>query len=117
MVAMEIHVVDQLAITEEVAIPDANQLITEDGSPVDNFSSKKHQRLLISCLYSNLREQPYIAAANVGFYHTASKPAIVPDVYVSFDVQVVEDWWDKPNRCYLVWNFGKPPNCDRNRVQ
>lgn len=101
--------VDQLAFTEEVAFPDASQLITEDDTPVDNFASEKQQRLLTSCLYSNLKEQPFIAAANVGIYHIFSQPPIVPDVFVSFNVQVPQDWWDKQNRCYLVWNFGKPP--------
>jgi Uma2 family endonuclease len=101
--------VDQLAITEEVAFPDASQLITEDDTPVDNFASEKQQRLLTSCLYSNLKEQPFIAAANVGVYHIFSQPPIVPDVFVSFNVQMPQNWWDKENRCYLVWNFGKPP--------
>lgn len=101
--------VDQLAITEEVAFPDASQLITEDDTPVDNFASEKQQRLLTSCLYSNLKEQSFIAAANVGIYHIFSQPPIVPDVFVSFNVQIPKDWWEKQNRCYLVWNFGKPP--------
>jgi len=101
--------VDQLAISEEITFPDASQLVTEDDTPVDNFASEKQQRLLTSCLYSNLQEQPFIAAANVGIYHTLSQPPIVPDVFVSFNVQVPQDWWDKQNRCYLVWNFGKPP--------
>ncbi|MEL6383122.1 MAG: Uma2 family endonuclease [Cyanobacteria bacterium J06626_18] len=101
--------VDQLVIADDVNVPDASQLITEDDTPVDNFPSEKQQRLLTSCLYSNLKDQQFIAAANVGIYHTAKVPAIVPDVFVSFNVEVPEDWWEKQNRCYLVWNFGKPP--------
>jgi Uma2 family endonuclease len=105
----EFPMVDQLSFSEEVTFPDASQLITEDDTPVDNFASEKQQRLLTSCLYSNLKEHPVIAAANVGIYHTLSQPPIVPDVFVSFNVQVPQNWWDKENRCYLVWNFGKPP--------
>lgn len=101
--------VDQLAITDEIAVPDASQLITEDDTPVDNFASEKQQRLLTSCLYRNPRDQPFIAAANVGIYYTVNQPAIVPDVFISFNVQVPANWWEKQNRCYLVWNFGKPP--------
>lgn len=101
--------VDQLAITEEVAFPDASQLITEDDTPVDNFASARQQRLLVSSLYSALEGQVFLAEANVGIYHIFSQPPIVPDVFVSFNVQVPQDWWDKQNRCYLVWNFGKPP--------
>lgn len=101
--------VDQLFRADEIAIPDANQLVTEDDTPVDNFASEKQQRLLAGSLYSALSEQAVLIAANVGIYHTASQPPIVPDVFVSFGVQVPEDWWEKQNRCYLVWNFGKPP--------
>ncbi|ASC73749.1 Hypothetical Protein XM38_047210 [Halomicronema hongdechloris C2206] len=101
--------VDQLAISEEVAFPDASQLVTEDDTPVDNFASAKQQRLLVSSLYSALLGQVFLAEANVGIYHIFSQPPIVPDVFVSFNVQVPQDWWEKQNRCYLVWNFGKPP--------
>ena len=33
----------------------------------------------------------------------------MPDVLLSLDVTVPQDWWDKPNRYYMVWNYGKPP--------
>lgn len=101
--------INPLAVTDEVAFPDAEQLITEDDTPVDNFASAKQQRLLVSSLYSALTDLTFLAEANVGIYHTVNQPAIVPDVFISLDVQVPDDWWDKPNRCYLVWNFGKPP--------
>lgn len=42
-------------------------------------------------------------------YHTDGQPAIVPDVFLSLDVQVPEKWWEKQNCCYVVWRFGKPP--------
>ena len=101
--------INPLAVADEVAFPDANQLITEDDTPVDNFASAKQQRLLVSSLYSSWQTEPFLAEANVGIYHTVNQPAIVPDVFVSLDVQVPKDWWEKPNRCYLVWNFGKSP--------
>ncbi len=98
-----------LVVADEVTFPDANLLITEDDTPVDNFASAKQQRLLVSSLYSSRFEPRFLAEANVGIYHTVSQPAIVPDVFVSFNVQVPEAWWEKSNRCYLIWNFGKPP--------
>jgi Uma2 family endonuclease len=101
--------VDQLIISDDYTVPDANQLITEDDTPVDNFASAKQQRLLVSCLYSAFQEQTFLAEANVGIYRTEGQPPIIPDVFVSFDVQVPENWWEKQNRCYLVWKFGKPP--------
>jgi Uma2 family endonuclease len=94
---------------DDYYVPDANQLVTEDDTPVDNFASEKQQRLLVGSLYSSLQSQTFLAAANVGIYHTDGQPAIVPDVFLSLDVQVPGNWWEKQNRCYMVWRFGKPP--------
>jgi Uma2 family endonuclease len=94
---------------DDYYVPDANQLVTEDDTPVDNFASEKQQRLLVGSLYSSLQQQTFLAAANVGIYHTDGQPAIVPDVFLSLDVQVPQNWWEKQNRCYMVWRFGKPP--------
>ncbi|MDB9528545.1 Uma2 family endonuclease [Oscillatoria sp. CS-180] len=103
--------VDRVAVQEEVEVtaPDVSQLVTEDDTPVDNFASAKQQRLLVSSLYSGLSGSIFLGEANVGIYHSPNLPPIVPDVFVSFDVQVPENWWDKQNRCYMVWNFGKAP--------
>ena len=96
-------------VDDDYYIPDANLLITEDDTPVDNFADAKQQRLLVSSLYSSLESQPFLVEANVGIYHTDGEPAIVPDVFISFDVQTPEDWWKKQNRCYMMWKFGKSP--------
>ncbi|MBD2514779.1 Uma2 family endonuclease [Nostoc sp. FACHB-973] len=101
--------VNQLLINDDdYYVPDANQLVTEDDTPVDNFASAKQQRLLVSSLYSSL-QQTFLAEANVGIYYTDLQPPIVPDVFLSLDVRVPENWWEKQNRCYMVWRFGKPP--------
>ena len=102
--------VEQLLINDDdYYVPDANLLVTEDDTPVDNFASEKQQRLLVGSLYSSLQNQTFLAAANVGIYHTDGQPAIVPDIFLSLDVQVPANWWEKQNRCYMVWRFGKPP--------
>ncbi|MBD2432870.1 MULTISPECIES: Uma2 family endonuclease [Fischerella] len=102
--------VEQLLINnDDYYVPDASQLVTEDDTPVDNFASEKQQRLLVSTLYSSLQNQTFLAAANVGIYHTDGQPPIVPDVFLSLDVQVPQNWWEKQNRCYMLWKFGKPP--------
>ncbi|MEH2235424.1 Uma2 family endonuclease [Nostoc sp.] len=102
--------VQQVLINDDdYYVPDANQLVTENDTPVDNFASAKQQRLLVSSLYSSLQSQTFLAEANVGIYYTDLQPPIVPDVFLSFDVQVPENWWEKQNRCYMVWRFGKPP--------
>lgn len=102
--------VEQLLINnDDYYVPDANQLVTEDDTPVDNFGSAKQQRLSVGSLYSSRQNQTFLAEANVGIYHTDGEPPIVPDIFLSLDVEVPQNWWEKQNRCYMVWRFGKPP--------
>lgn len=88
-------------------------LITEDDTPVDNLPSEKQQRLLTEPLYSAWSGpgagRTFLAAANVGVFAQMRNPAIVPDMFLSLDVQVAEDWWRKEHRSYFVREFGKPP--------
>ncbi len=94
--------------------PDIESLITEDEVPVDNLPSEKQQRLLIEPLYSSWaglgEERPFLAAANVGIFAMLRNPAIVPDMFLSLDVEVAADWWQKAHRSYFLWEFGKPPD-------
>ncbi|MEN9225621.1 MAG: Uma2 family endonuclease [Thermostichus sp. DRC_bins_24] len=94
----------------ELLVPDVADLVTEDDTPVDNFASEKQQRLLTGVLYSALCGKTFLAAANVGIYTAIGRPPIVPDVFLSLDVTVPEQWWEKQNRCYLLWLFDKPPD-------
>jgi len=95
----------------EIPIPDPEQFVTEDDTPVDNLLSEKQQRLLTASLYSARPEQrPFLAVANVGLYYAAGEPALVPDVMVSFGIEAPVDWGAKGNRSYFVWNLGKPPD-------
>ena len=93
--------------------PDISALITEDDTPVDNIPSEKQQRLLTEPLYSSWTgpgdNRSFLAAANVGVFWQARTPAIVPDMFLSLDVTVAQDWWRKEHRSYFVWEFGKPP--------
>ena len=103
---------EPVAIDPELA-PDISNLITEDDTPVDNLPSEKQQRLLTEPLYSSwssTREsQTFLVAANVGLFYAIRQSPLVPDVFLSLDVQVAEDWWEKKNRSYFIWEFGKPP--------
>ena len=36
-------------------------------------------------------------------------PPVVPDMFLSLDVEIAEDWWRKEHRSYFLWEFGKPP--------
>jgi len=104
------------ATTEEPELPiklDISHLITEDDTPVENFLSEKNQRLLAEPLYSarpaGLTSEKFIVAANVGIFYLLHEQAIVPDVFLSLDVQMPASWEAKEHRSYLIWEFGKPP--------
>lgn len=89
-------------------------LITEDDEPVDNLFSETQQRLLTEPLYSSWpgpgNGRPFLAAANVGVFYLARNPGIAPDVFLSLDVEVPEDFWSKERRSYYLWEFGKAPD-------
>ena len=98
--------------TEVDLSPDIRDLAIEDDTPVDNLITEKQQRLLTEPLYSqsSVLDCPFLVAANVGVFYAVRQPPIVPDVFLSLEVEVPENWREKKNRTYLVWEFGKPPN-------
>src|SRR4051795_7103768 len=72
-------------------LPNLDELVTEDGKPVDNTYVEKLYRLLMSALRSSWRPpgepgRPFMATCNVGWFYTGSDPAIVPDFMLSLDV-------------------------------
>ena len=94
-------------------------LVTEDDEPVDNIFSEKQQRLLTEPLYSSWSPQPdedhpdtprpFLAAANVGVFFSVNQQPLVPDMFLSFDIEVGKDWNADETRSYLVWELGKVP--------
>jgi hypothetical protein len=96
------------------AIPDEENIVTEDDTPVDNFASAKNQRLLVEPLYSAWSppapSTTFLADANVGVFFMVGEPPLVPDAFLSLDVQIAPNWWEKKNRTYFIWRFGKPPD-------
>ena len=95
---------------EEIVTPDISHLVTEDDTPVDNFQSEEQQRLLVEPLYSSkILPSPFLAAANVGLFYKLKGDPIVPDVLLSLGVQRPEDFSQRQNRSYFVWEFGKVP--------
>lgn len=103
------------AFTEAV-----KNLVTEDDEPVDNIFSAQQQRLLVQSLYSGwippAGEEPleeprkFMADANVGIFVSPYQPAIVPDVFISLDVERPEGWELNEVRAYYVWEFEKAPD-------
>jgi len=97
-------------VVEQPSELDLSSLVTEDDEPVDNFPSAKQQRLLVEPIYSSSKlPRPFLADSNVAIYSTPRAAPIVPDMFLSQGVQVADDWWEKENRSYLLWEFGKPP--------
>lgn len=91
--------------------PDISNVIIEDGKPVDNWISEKQQRLLTSSAYSSFKfDFPFILTANVGLFYADKSPPLVPDVMLSLRVKCPDDWTQKKNRSYFVWNMGKSPD-------
>jgi hypothetical protein len=99
--------------------PDVSAIVTEDDRPVDNWGSEKQMRLLTEPLYTSWSgppplddgaPRPFAVAANVGLFPAVREPPLVPDVFLSVDVQARQDLWRKQNRSYFFWEFGKPPD-------
>lgn len=78
---------------------------------MDSFLAEKQMRLLTEPLYAGWkRARPFIAAANVGVFMVAKNPALVPDVFVSLDVEVPALTGPERQQSYFVWEFGKVPD-------
>ncbi|MBI4770116.1 MAG: Uma2 family endonuclease, partial [Chloroflexi bacterium] len=52
----------------------------------------------------------FLAAANVGVFSSVRHPPLVPDAFLSLDVEAPADLWPKRNRSYFLWEYGKPPD-------
>ena len=89
---------------------DISHLVIEDDTAMDNFQSEEQQRLLVEPLYSSkLLPAPFLAAANVGLFYKLKGDPIVPDMLLSLGVQRPDDFSQRRNRSYFVWEFGKVP--------
>ena len=96
-----------------------SHLVTEDDEPVDNIFSEKQQRLLTEPLYSSwtplidedqpVSPRPFMAAANVGIFFSVYQSPLVPDMFLSLDIEVNAGWNADERRSYFVWELGKLP--------
>ena len=99
--------IEDLEIVNEL---DISHLTIEDDTPVDNFQSAQQQRLLVEPLSSaKALPLPFLADANVGLFYKLKGDPVVPDVMLSLGVQRPEDFSQRRNRAYFVWEFGKLP--------
>lgn len=98
-------------------------LVTEDDTPVDNFFSAKQRRLLVEPLYSSWQppsdeedessapQEPrkFLVDTDVGIFSSPYQPPIVPDMFLSLDVETNPEYFAAEHRAYFVWEFEKIP--------
>jgi Uma2 family endonuclease len=94
-------------------IPNLDDLVTEDDTPVDSIFTEKQQRLLTEPLYSSwaapVEGRAFLALANVGWFYKYREPPLVPDVLLSLDAAPAGDLRSREGRSYFQWLIGKPP--------
>lgn len=92
---------------------DVDNLITEDGAPVDSIYAEKQQRLLTETLYASWRPaegtQRFVALSNVGLFASTERPSLAPDCLLSLDVEVPRNLRAKDHHSYFIWKYGKMP--------
>src|SRR5947209_7099465 len=76
--------------------PNIDNLVIEDGAPLDSFFSEKQYRLLTEPLYSSWpgpgKGRPFLVGANVGLIFTPKEPVLAPDVMLAVDVKQPSDF-------------------------
>ncbi len=94
-------------------IPNLDELVIEDGAPVDSIFSEKEMRLLTEPLYTSWAGpgpgRPFTVLADVGLFTTSAQPTVVPDVMLSLDVAWPQNLQLRENLSYFVWIRGKLP--------
>src|SRR5947209_19317690 len=92
-------------------LPNLDDLVTEDGAPVDNIYTEKQYRLLTEPLYSSWggpgEGRSFLALTDVGWFHTWGQPPLVPDGLLSLDAAPAGDLRTKEGRSYFQWLIGK----------
>jgi Uma2 family endonuclease len=96
---------------DEIPRPDVSNLITEDDTPVDNLFSEKQMRLLTEPLHASWNPGfPFVVMANVAVYVALNRPAIVPDVLLTTQVEPLPEILEKDHRSYFSWLYeGRAP--------
>src|SRR5262249_51710880 len=91
-------------------LPNLDDLVIEDGRPVESIFMERQQRLLTEPLYTSWEGpgegRPFLALANVGLFYAGKEPPLVPDVLLAVDVRLGDDVWERENRSYFAWVRG-----------
>ena len=104
---------EQFALDPE-DMPNLDNIVIEDGKPVESIFAEKQLRLLTEPLYTSWpgpgEGRPFLALANVGLFYDFKTPPVVPDVMLSLDVSPAADLSVKGNRSYFTWLRRKAPD-------
>src|SRR5207249_270638 len=88
-------------------LPDLDELVTEDGKPVDNLYVERQYPLLTEPLYASWPGPgdggPFLAMANVGWFYKVKEPPLVPDAMLILGVTPVASPLEKEGRSYFQW--------------
>jgi hypothetical protein len=108
-----IHPSNGVGILAPVGKIDWNAIVTEDDTPVDNYTTEEHGGLMTDTLYDSFSHPVYgkqfIVAADVGIFYTPHDPPIVPDIFLSLGLNKPQDRRHKRSRSYFIWEVGKAP--------
>jgi hypothetical protein len=102
------------ALLDPADYPSLDDLITEDGKPVENIYVAKQYQLLTEPLYSSWagpgEGRSFLALANVGWFYASTEPPLVTDFLLSLDATPAgSPRTTKEGRSYFQWLIGKPP--------
>lgn len=97
---------------EEIEPLNLTDIETENDTPVDNFFTGELRRLLVEVLYGawakKIYPRKFLAGADIGVFYAEGQPPLVPDVFLSLDVEIERDFYDK-----LVWVCAYGKGCMR----
>jgi len=95
-------------------LPSFDDIVIEDGQPVETIFAEKQYRLLTEPLYNGWTGpssgQSFLVLANVGLFWSRSEPPVCPDVMLSLGVPASRDLSQKKHRSYFVEVMGKIPD-------
>ncbi len=100
-----------LAIKEDTPF-NIEEILVEDGKPVDNFLSEKQMRALTEPLYTSWKSEThsrFLVASNVGIFTKILRGGVAPDVLLSMGVEKPKSSSKNEDKCYYLDKLGKAP--------
>jgi Uma2 family endonuclease len=93
-------------------VPNLDELVVEDGKPVESIFAERLYALLTETLYASWKaaeRRPFMVLGNVGWFFKDKHPPLAPDVMLILDV-TPEPPTTREGRSYFQWIYGKSPD-------